>query len=644
MMRRHKKSKRDIKAVDFLFDYYKESFYCGKSRKRTALEKIEKQVTGLERTRRSERLFLFGVCSELKAYKADTEIWTANESRLVSLECRTDKLIRRIIVEDWNIFKNRFSKSTAYEVPKFFKRYKATSSLALNGLSYYYQNDYLSEVIKDGIRKLLNKNPIDDYPQAREMKRHFILHVGPTNSGKTYQSLERLKECEKGIYLGPLRLLALEVFDKFNRMEVPCNLVTGEESNLVDGAICQASTIEMLNINDYYDIAVIDEAQMLADPRRGHNWTKAILGIRANEIHICMAASAEKIIKQLIELCNDTYEVHHYERMTPLTFESFKDGTNEANYIKQLRPGDAVITFSKGGVLGISEQIEKAGLKTSVIYGNLPPSARKYQVEQFATGETEVVVATDAIGMGINLPIKRIVFSTIEKFDGVEKRSLYSQEIKQIAGRAGRKGIYDEGLCTSVEDPYYVEECLSIPDPEITIAPLGFPEVLLELPYDLHFILQVWTEMTPSEPFTKMDVAEVMELYKIFRSIDPRDRANISKQEMYSLITCPIDTDIPVLKRDFVLCCKDYNDGCMEYLLPELEGDPRQLYTWETFYKRLDLYYQISRKTGKLIREKELKTKRNMAITEINRILKKRYYFMDEKKRSHSVSRRWHRF
>lgn len=633
-MRYHKKSKdqkKNIKVTNFLFDYYKQSFYCGRGGKRTPIEKIEKQVNGLERSHHSERIFLYAVCSELKAYKADPEIWNQNEARLGSLETRTDALIRRIVAEDWNLFKMRFSKETAFEVNKFFYKYKPTSSLALHGLVYYYQNDYLSEKIKVGIRKLLNKNPIDDYPQAREMKRHFILHVGPTNSGKTYQSLERLKECEKGIYLGPLRLLALEVFDKFNRMEVPCNLVTGEESNLVDGAVCQASTIEMLNIHDYYDIAVIDEAQMLADPRRGHNWTKAILGLRANEIHVCMAESAENIVKRLIELCNDTYEVHHYERMTPLTFEAFPNGTNESNYIRQLKPGDAVITFSKGGVLGISEQIEKSGLKTSVIYGNLPPSARKYQVEQFATGETEVVVATDAIGMGINLPIKRIVFSTIEKFDGVEKRVLYSQEIKQIAGRAGRKGIYEEGFCTSVEDPYFVEEALSIEDPEITIAPLGFPEVLLELPFELHYILQVWAEMVPSEPFSKMDVSEVMELYKIFRSIEPKGRNNISRQEMYNLITCPLDTDIPVLKRDFVRCCRDYNDGLLEYYLPDLEGDPRQLYTWETFYKRLDLYYQISRKTGKIIREKELKTKRNMAIKEINRILKKRYYFMNEK-------------
>ena len=641
----HKKSKQYYKVIDFLFGYYKQSFYAGRKGKTIPVDKIERKVFSMENSRMVDRRLLFSTCSELKAYKTDKENpegnagntgnteKTATAERLTLLEQRLDVLIDRVTVVDWYAFREHFSHSQAYEVYQYFDHYKPTPVLAVNGLIYYYQNVYLADKIKAGIRKLLNKNPIDDYPQAREMKRHFILHVGPTNSGKTYQSLERLKECEKGIYLGPLRLLALEVFDKFNRMEVPCNLVTGEESNLVDDAVCQASTIEMLNTHDYFDIAVIDEAQMLADPRRGHNWTRAILGIQAGEIHVCMAPSAENIVKKLITLCDDSYEVHHYERMTPLIFEPFKEGTNEGNYIKQLKPGDAVITFSKGGVLGISEQIEKAGLKTSVIYGNLPPSARKFQVEQFATGETEVVVATDAIGMGINLPIKRIVFSTIEKFDGIEKRVLYSQEIKQIAGRAGRKGIYEEGFCVSVDDPEYVEKCLSVPDPEITIAPLGFPDVLLELPYNLLYILQVWAEMAPSEPFSKMDVTEVMELYKIFRSIDEHSRQNISRQEMYSLITCPIDTDEPVLKKDFIRCCKDYNDGCIEYYLPDFEGNPNFLYSWETFYKRLDLYYQISRKTGKIIREKELKKRRNDAIKEINRILKKRYYFLDDKKK-----------
>ena len=184
-----------------------------------------------------------------------------------------------------------------------------------------------------------------------------------------------------------------------------------------------------------------------------------------------------------------------------------------------------------------------------------------------------------------------------------------------------------------MEDPRFVKEALVMEDPEIEIAPLGFPEVLLELPYELHYILQVWAEITAPEPFTKMDVAEVMELYKLFRSIDPKERNNISKQEMYNLITCPLDTNEPILKKDFKRCCMDYNSGCLEYILPDFRGNPNALYDLESYYKQLDFYYQISRKTGKIIREKELKELKLATIKDINRVLKKRYYFEYEKKR-----------
>lgn len=616
-----------VKVIDFLNGIYTQSFYSGKKRKAPTLAKMERKIAGLDNSLVIDRELLMEICLELNA--SDEK----SSDRYKVMKKRTDDAILQIVTEDWHAFRIKFSKEMAFEVEKYFEHYRANPVLALNGLIYYYQNVYLSEIIRRGIKKLINPNPIDDYPDAREMKRHFVLHIGPTNSGKTYQALERLKECEKGIYLGPLRLLALEVYDKFNRAEVPCNLVTGEESSLVDGAVCQASTIEMLNTNDYYDIAVIDEAQMIGDARRGHSWTKAILGIRANEIHVCMANCGEEIVKKLIERCGDTYEIHSYERMTPLFFEEFPEETDETNFIKYLKPGDAVIAFSKGAVLGISEQIEKAGLKTSIIYGNLPPSARKFQVEQFATGKTQVVVSTDAIGMGINLPIKRIVFSIIQKFDGAERRVLRPQEIKQIAGRAGRKGIYEKGYVSSVENPEYVREALAMEDEKIEISPLGFPEILLDLPYDLNYLLPVWADIQPYYPFSKMDISDIMELYVIFQSIDPKLRENISKKEVYSLITCPLDTKEPAIVKDFKKCCMDYNNGCEEYNLPVFEENTYSLMDLEIYYKRLDLYYQMSRRTGKIIRENTLSRRRNAAINDINRILLRRYYFMAERKK-----------
>ena len=114
------------------------------------------------------------------------------------------------------------------------------------------------------------------------------MHVGPTNCGKTYQALERLKTAENGVYLGPLRLLALEVYEKMTDAGIPCTMLTGEECIYQENSRIVSSTIEMLDISGYYDIAVIDEAQMIADEERGHSWTRSILGLKAKEIHICM--------------------------------------------------------------------------------------------------------------------------------------------------------------------------------------------------------------------------------------------------------------------------------------------------------------------------------------------------------------------
>ena len=160
---------------------------------------------------------------------------------------------------------------------------------------------FRTEALKNKILQLVPSRPELEFPEALEMKRHFILHIGPTNSGKTFQALERLKCAQDGVYLGPLRLLALEVFEKMNEYGVPCTMLTGQECIAKDNSRVTASTVEMADFNKAYDIAVIDEAQMTADPERGHCWTKAILGIQASEIHVCMSPAAEAAVSHLIE-------------------------------------------------------------------------------------------------------------------------------------------------------------------------------------------------------------------------------------------------------------------------------------------------------------------------------------------------------
>ena len=387
------------------------------------------------------------------------------------------------------------------------------------------------------------------------MLRKFILHIGPTNSRKTHDALERLKTARHGAYFGPLRLLALEVYDRMNTDQVPCSMITGEETLEIPGAVCQACTVEMLNDHEYFDVAVIDECQLVADPYRGHNWTRAILGIRAEEIHLCMAPEAEDIIVQMIRRCGDQYRIVRHKRNTRLTLE-------EKPYVlgKDLKKGDALIVFSKKSVLALAAHLETMGIKSSVIYGSLPPATRREQVRRFLAKETEVVVSTDAIGMGLNLPIRRIVFVETRKFDGVNKRTLLPEEIKQIAGRAGRFGLYDEGFVAAGDDLEVLEAGLNrLPIP-IMKAYVGFPEQLLSLPAEIDTLVKIWAGMETPYIYEKMEVDELLSLYMSFEHVHARDMEDFSKQEIYKLITCSVDIDNKMVMDLWKDYCRDDTD------------------------------------------------------------------------------------
>ena len=267
------------------------------------------------------------------------------------------------------------------------------------------------------------------------MKRKIYIHLGDTNTGKTYNAVERLKEAKKGVYLSPLRILALENYDKLNNEGIVCDLMTGEEEIIKENSTHVSCTIEKVNLKQSYDIAVIDEIQMISDTQRGIAWSRAILGLRCNEIHICGAINAKELLIKILDDCEEEYEIKEYHRNIPLIVESKNFSYND------VQEGDAIVSFSKKRVLEIAQDYSNKNIKTSIIYGDLPPEVRKMQYEQFINKENKVLVTTDAIGMGVNLPIRRIIFMSIRKFDGEEVRELTSQEIKQIAGRAGRKGI-----------------------------------------------------------------------------------------------------------------------------------------------------------------------------------------------------------
>lgn len=276
---------------------------------------------------------------------------------------------------------------------------------------------------------------------ARELRRHFTLYLGPTNSGKTYQALRRLAEVKTGIYLAPLRLLALEVAETLNQWGVPCHMITGEERIMVPGANHVASTVEMLPLNKRYDLCVIDETQMLGDTDRGWAWTQAILGVMADEVCLLGAPEARPVLETLLELTRDPCEVVNLERLSPLHFLE-----KPVKLYEELEPGTAVVAFSRAAVLGIKDEIERhTGKRAAVLYGALPPEVRREQARLFASGEMPYLAATDAIGMGLNLPIKTLLFAQERKMIDRQEVALTPMEVRQIAGRAGRFGKNEVG-------------------------------------------------------------------------------------------------------------------------------------------------------------------------------------------------------
>lgn len=284
-------------------------------------------------------------------------------------------------------------------------------------------------------------NPAEWYPEARKMKRKIIMHVGPTNSGKTYNALKLLQSAKSGYYAGPLRLLAREIYEKYREQGINCNLVTGEEiipdiDEFGNVAGISSGTIEMVPVNRKMDICVIDEIQMIGDNRRGEAWTNAVLGVQAKELHLCGEVSAVPLIEKLSKITGDSVEVKSYNRLGELVVED--KPVNRFSF-KDLRRGDCVVAFSKLKILLLKREIEsKLKLKAGVVYGALPPEVRSEEAGKFNSGKYDILIASDAIGMGLNLKIRRVVFVTVDKFDGKEMTKLTASQVKQIAGRAGR--------------------------------------------------------------------------------------------------------------------------------------------------------------------------------------------------------------
>lgn len=271
-----------------------------------------------------------------------------------------------------------------------------------------------------------------------ESDSQYIIHCGKTNSGKTYTAIQSLIKSVNGVYLAPLRLLAWEVREKITQSGCLCSLRTGEEQVIVPNAGLSSETIEMFDANRRYDVVVVDECFMIGDKDRGKAWTRAILKARANEIHLICNEESLSIIQELLNTANRKYEVKKYEMLSRFSFFS-----KPFSFHKNMPPKGVFVAFSRINVLIYKKRFENMGRSVSVLYGNLPPEAKKIQIERFINGDTEIMVCTDVIGMGINVPCDYLVFLDVEKFDGYSMRQLTPIEVRQIAGRVGRYGLCD---------------------------------------------------------------------------------------------------------------------------------------------------------------------------------------------------------
>ncbi|EPQ62209.1 BgtA-21394 [Blumeria graminis f. sp. tritici] len=539
------------------------------------------------------------------------------------------------------------------ENPLFYRFRQAFVAGSINALKQELKYSFLSSVVskdfsqKQEIRleELADlRYPAEWYPSTRSLQRTVHLHVGPTNSGKTYHALKRLEAVENGVYAGPLRLLAHEVYSRFNNKGKLCGLITGEEKRIPPNLASNmySCTVEMIPLNVQLDVAVIDEIQMLTSPDRGWAWTTALLGVQAKEVHLCGETRTTQIIKDLCALTGDTLVIHEYERLSPLEVEK----ESIKGDLTKLRKGDAIILFSRLAIHGMKQGIEKAtGKRCAVVYGSLPPETRAQQAALFndPDNDYDFLVASDAVGMGLNLSIRRVIFESTLKFDGTERRVMETSEIKQIAGRAGRYKTANDDKKKDINNDKQpiVASGLDIPEASIkestmglvtTLAPSDFKVVKNSMKIDApaiktagitppaEIVLRFASYFPPSTPFSYilLRLHEISSTAAPFFLCVPRDEISIADliqpydiptRDRLTFTAAPVSTHhtgIPEIIKEFAACLAGQSGGellKMKTLKLELldidikdhhQGSKGYLREAEALHKALTLYLWLS--------------------------------------------------
>ena len=402
-------------------------------------------------------------------------------------------------------------------------------------------------------------------PSRRVPPERVVAHLGPTNSGKTHEALEELAVAGTGVYAGPLRMLAQEAHRRLGARlgEERVGLVTGEE-RVNERAPLICCTVEMAPSAG--ELLVLDEVQWADDEERGSAWTRLLLAGEYREILLLGALDA----LPLVEHAFPEAELKVFERKLPLEWVGERT-------LRSLGKGTVVVAFSRRAVLALAGEVNRTHPgRVAVLYGAMPLSSRREEIERFLSGAADVCVATDVLGHGVNLPCETLLFAETTKFDGEERRDLLPWELAQIAGRAGRFGLVERGhvgvlagLGWGAPDPGLVESALEphvlLPGghrgyrvvDEARIRP-RLSDLGIDDPGNLDAALAAWHRVAVREwAFESWLAVESlqpirMRLDAVQRRLAERGR-RLSLDDTWTLVNAPVDEDGLELLTTFAL-------------------------------------------------------------------------------------------
>ncbi len=392
-------------------------------------------------------------------------------------------------------------------------------------------------------------------PERRTPPETVVAHLGPTNSGKTHHALAFLAERGRGVYAGPLRMLAQEAHRRLSAQLGPgkVGLVTGEE-RIDEHAPILCCTVEKAPASG--DVLVLDEVQWADDEERGAAWTQLLLAGEYRHLRLLGALDALPLVRHAFPEA----ELRVHERKLPLEFVG-------ARQLRALTPGTVVVAFSRRAVLALAGEINRLQPdRVAVLYGAMPLASRREEIDRFLHGAAAVCVATDVLGHGVNLPCETLLFAETTKFDGVERRDLLPWELAQIAGRAGRFGLVERGhvgvlvgVPWANADPGLVESALEphVPLPEghrgyriVDEARIGprLGDLGVDDPRELDAALAAWhrvaTRQWAHESWLAVESLAPIRgrLAIVMRHLRERGR-RLGLEETWQLVNAPIDPE-----------------------------------------------------------------------------------------------------